>query len=198
MKRMLTLAMLIVPCFFIVQGQAFTGGIAGGITGNQIDGDSYYGYHKMGFTAGGYVQTRLEGNWQFQMEIAYIMKGAANAPSPDNSSFYKVRLQYVEVPVLANWYIGKKIFPEAGISFGYLFDARQDLTGTGYGPADFKKTEFSVKTGINYQFTDHIRGNLRLSYSIFPVRNHPGDQTYLLNRGEYNNTLGFGVYYRLK
>lgn len=199
MRRYITLV-TIIPMFCItVAGQAFTGGLLAGITGNQIDGDDYKGYNKMGLTAGGYVQTKRNSRWQYQMEIKYFMKGAMRV-SADNSIYYKEQLNYVEVPVLADFYLSTKMFAESGLSAGYLFSAREDKTGYGYiAPSPpFRKVELAYQLGLNYQFTSHIRGNLRFSYSLLPIRNNPGNQVWWFNRGQYNNSLSLCMYYRLR
>ena len=108
-------------------GQAFTGGIAGGLSVNQIDGDQYSGYNMFGITGGAYLQTNKPGKWQMQGEIKYFLKGAEQPPTPDNSNFYKEHLNYIQIPVLVDYYLKEKIFFEAGLSAGYLFWAREDL-----------------------------------------------------------------------
>ncbi|MFC2152565.1 hypothetical protein ACFLSE_08560, partial [Bacteroidota bacterium] len=66
-------------------------------------------------------------------------------------------------------------------------------------PADppFNEFEFSGLGGIEYKITENISFSARFNYSILPVRDHPGNQTYFLNRGQYNNALTFAVYYQI-
>jgi hypothetical protein len=190
-----SLALLCISGF----GQAFTGGITGGISVNQIDGDEYKGYNMLGGTGGAYVQTNMPGKWQIQGEIKYFLKGAEQKPTQDNPYFYKEHLNYVQIPVLVNYYLNEKIFPEAGLSLGYLFLAREDLTGNGFISPErpFKAGELSFEGGMNYQITKAIRSNIRLSYSILPIRPNPGGQVFLFDRGQYNSSLSFNLYYRI-
>ena len=179
-------------------GQAFTGGITGGFSVNQMDGDGYKGYNMLGFTGGAYVQTNKSGKWQMQGEIKYFLKGAEQI-LPANASFYKVHLNYVQVPILLQYFLSEKLFPEIGIATGYMFWAREDKDGSGFVSPDkpYKKVEVSFEAGLNFQVTKSIRGNIRLSYSILPVHSFPGDQTYYFDRGEYNSSLSFNLYYRI-
>ena len=197
MKRAIFFLLLIL-CVHSIYSQAFTGGITGGISVNQIDGDEYRGYNMLGLTGGAYVQTNKQGKWQVQGEIKYFLKGAEQK-FPDNSAFYKEHLTYVQVPLLLNYYVNEKFFPEAGISAGYLFLAREDLDGNGFiSPSrPFNPVDLCFEGGINYQISRNLRANVRLSYSITRIRAFPGGQTFLFDRGQYNSSLSFNLYYRI-
>ena len=198
MKRQILILTAMICSFAAVSGQTFTGGITGGISVNQIDGDSYKGYNMFGLTGGAYVQTKVPGNWQTQIEIKYFLKGAEQK-FPDNSGFYKEHLNYVQVPVLLNYYINEKLFPELGISAGYLFKAKEDLDGNGFtSPArPFKPLDLSFEGGMNFQINHSLRANIRLSYSLIRIREFPGGQTFLFDMGQYNSSLSFNLYYRI-
>ncbi len=45
-----------------VRAQEFNAGIFGGVTASQVDGDSYGGYNKLGFTAGVFVNREIDNN----------------------------------------------------------------------------------------------------------------------------------------
>jgi hypothetical protein len=195
------LSILIILLFTgkFANGQAFTGGITGGISVNQIDGDEYKGYNMLGATGGAYVQTNKAGKWQIQGEIKYFLKGAEQKPTPDNPNFYKVHLNYVQIPVLVNYYLNERIFPEAGIAAGYLFWAREDRDGNGFHTPDkaFSPIDLSFEGGMNFQITKVIRANIRLSYSIIPIRQNPGGQVFRFDLGQYNSSLSFNLYYKI-
>jgi hypothetical protein len=198
MKKAILIIFIIVNGLISVYSQAFTGGITGGISVNQIDGDSYKGYNMLGFTGGAYVETNRPGKWQVQGEIKYFLKGAEQK-FPDNVAFYKEHLNYVQVPLMINYYVNDKIFPEIGISAGYLFLAREDLDGNGFiSPTrPFKPLDLSFEGGVNFQISKIVRANIRLSYSIIRIREFPGGQTFLFDQGQYNSSLSFNLYYRI-
>jgi len=198
MRKAILIILIIVIGINSVFCQAFTGGITGGISVNQIDGDSYRGYNMLGFTGGAYVQTNTPGKWKVQVEIKYFLKGAEQKAT-DNSFYYKEHLNYVQVPLLLNYYVNEKIFPEIGISAGYLFLAREDLSGDGFiSPTKpFKPLDLSFEGGVNFQISRILRANIRLSYSIIRIREFPGGQTFLFDRGQYNSSLSFNLYYRI-
>lgn len=183
-----------------MKAQAFTGGMLGGLSVNQIDGDEYAGYDKAGIVFGGWVRTNTTGPFQVQGEIRYFGKGAANRANPDQPDrYYRVRLRYVEVPVLLRYTISSHIPLGLGLSAGYLAEAKEDLTGDGYiDPVrKFRRLELAGQATAGYDFSSHITGEIRFSYSLIPVRDHPGGQTFLGNLGQYNNNLSFCILYML-
>ena len=56
--------------------QSFNGGLIVGPTFCQVDGDRYFGYHKLGFTAGGYANLPVSDHFALQMELKYTLMGA--------------------------------------------------------------------------------------------------------------------------
>jgi hypothetical protein len=88
---------------------------------------------------------------------------------------------------------------DIGLSLGYLKSGQEDKDGFGLVDADppFNEWEFSGLAGISYALTKHWVGEVRFQYSLAPVRAHPGDQTYYLNKGQYNNVVTFSVRYLL-
>ncbi|NLI23468.1 MAG: PorT family protein [Bacteroidales bacterium] len=185
---------------FQMKAQAFTGGLLGGLSVNQIDGDEYAGYDKAGIVFGGWVRTNTTGPFQVQGEIRYFGKGAGNRANPDQPDrYYRVRLRYIEVPVLLRYTVSSRIPLGLGLSAGYLAEAKEDLTGDGYiDPVrKFRRLELAGQATAGYDFSSHITGEIRFSYSLIPVRDHPGGQTFLGNLGQYNNNLSFCILYML-
>jgi len=183
-----------------MKAQAFTGGLLGGLSVNQIDGDEYAGYDKAGIVFGGWVRTNTTGLFQVQGEIRYFGKGAGNRANPDQPDrYYRVRLRYIEVPVLLRYTVSSRIPLGLGLSAGYLAEAKEDLTGDGYiDPVrKFRRLELAGQATAGYDFSSHITGEIRFSYSLIPVRDHPGGQTFLGNLGQYNNNLSFCILYML-
>lgn len=60
----------------LLQSQNFKGGLIGGLTASQVDGDSYAGFDKLGIHGGVFVNTGFSELWGFQLEIKYAGRGA--------------------------------------------------------------------------------------------------------------------------
>jgi len=192
MKKFIYIVFFICVCTFL-QAQKFVPTIKFGAVTSQVDGDKLEGYDKPGINTGIGVENHFHDYWLFRMELNYIQTGSRKLANPDipNDRFYTLRLNYVEVPFLFGVTIKKKYLIEAGLVFAYLFKAREDVDGSGFIEPEppFKKYDFPIRTGVGYKITDKLILKFHYSYSTLPIRNHPGNQTWYFNRGQYNNYL---------
>lgn len=190
-----------------VNAQKFNAGFSGGLVVSDIDGadtrDTDNDFHKVGFTAGGVVNTQLTKKTILQFEINYIQKGSMQPPDSLNNGYFKIALAYVEIPLLVrrqiyfNWKGKKlnKIDLEAGISYGKMVQ-RKVIGNTNYvlsNTAQYYNTnDVSILVGADYNFTKNVLFCFRYSNSVIPAikRNsiRPGFFTYSYNKG---NNLAF-------
>jgi len=191
MKKNLILFFLLLSV--ISNAQRFKGGAVIGFNVSQIDGDFWSGYNKAGMVGGAYVYTEFSDRWGSQMEIRYSAKGSAT--SLNNPVHRKIRLQYIELPLLVTYDFFTHFQAQGGVSVGYLFNAAQN-DGYGYEDFDqFDQYEFALNIGVNYKVLKKLSANVRFSYSILP--------TYALYSGAtlpyamFNNVLTFAIYYHI-
>ena len=188
--------------FFIVvnvQSQTFNGGILGGLSASQLDGDNWGGYHKVGVCLGVYTNRQISSLIDAQLEIRYTQKGSSSNTKKSAGVFYESNLNYIELPISIKYYVLDKLTIQCGLAPGYLQKATENKDGIGNVEASpkFDPFELSVFGGVEYRLTKQLYINARLNYSVLSVRNHPGNQTYFLNRGQYNNVLTFAFYYQI-
>ncbi len=184
------------------QNKGFVGGIMAGAVASQVDGDKLSGYNKAGFQGGIFLTNKFGKKAGFSFEMKYIQKGSRTTSSPPDSvnivpdRYYKLRLNYVEVPFLFNVYLKKKFMLETGLGFAYLFRVREDPDGYGFMLPDvpFKRFDFPFYFGVAYFPFEKFHIDFRYSYSTAAIRNHPGNQTWYFDRGQYNNLISFGTY----
>jgi opacity protein-like surface antigen len=177
--------------------QTFGGGVMAGLSASQLDGDRSGGYNKAGLNFGIYTNTALNNYIDAQLELRYVQKGS-KSNTKDNSLFYLSKLNYIELPLFLKYSFLDKFSANIGLAAGYLQRSTEDKDGSDL-PADpeFNKFEFSGLAGVEYEFIENFFFNVRFNYSILPVRAHPGDQTYFLDKGQYNNVLTFSVHYQI-
>lgn len=189
--------LLFLPAFSF--SQYFEGGAVAGLSASQVDGDTYWGFNKLGLLGGGWVRRMFTYNLASQLEVRYIMKGAYEADNVNNIVYYKLVLHYVDVPVLINYHYRERVLFELGLSPEFLVYNRED-DQYGQTPEDapaFHLFNMSAIGGIGYVFLQRFTANVRYNYSVFPIREHASGQIYLLNRGQYNNVLTFSIYYQI-
>src|SRR5258706_10632378 len=83
----------------LIYAQNFNAGLRFGIDGSQVNGDNLSGFNKAGIIAGAYVSRKFSDLISLQMEMVYIQKGSRK-PTDMNNSYYRLRVHYIEVPVL--------------------------------------------------------------------------------------------------
>lgn len=184
--------------------QRFRSGLKAGIAASQLSGDNLSGFHKAGIIGGALVQRDITEKLSYQFEIIYIQKGSRKAMDPDkgDNTFFLLRLNYVEVPVLLQFRKDKFIY-EAGLMFGRLLSSSVE-NESGYYPMlhpesrPFYKQEVSAGIGISYPVFHNFYMNWRITNSILPVRGHQGNATYRFNRGQYSTVLQFTFNYYIE
>lgn len=195
MRKIFILILLIMPVSLLSQN--FNGGLNLGMNTSQIDGDAYWGYHRIGPFVGAFVNTYFTEYIGMQLELNYVNKGASKRNEIGDPAYYRIKLNYVELPVVALYKLIDKVRINAGITYGVLIKAKEDLSGTGFREPEpaFDKSDLSMLVGAEYFFTEKWSIYGRFTYSILPIREHPGKKTHFLDRGQMNNNISIALRY---
>jgi len=202
MKNYILLSLLFLGVLSQTIAQRFDGGFLCGIAATQVDGDSHAGYNKAGPIVGIWVGRRLSSVFYSRMELRYIQKGsfAKRTEEGSNTSYYRMRLNYFEIPLILGYRLRNGFNPLVGFSGGYLIKATE-MTEFGSLPAEdiqkFRNCEFAGLLGVEYNKSEHWAFYLVYTYSFFPIRPHNTDVTYRWNSGQYNNVLELVARYKL-
>lgn len=193
------LLVLVLLCLFDKDAvaQDFHGGLRLGICASQVSGDNLSGYDKAGILGGAYVNRSFSEKISVQMEMMFIQKGSRSTVSKIDNSYYRMRLHYLEVPLLFRYHAGKKIVLEAGLSAGTLiFSEENNQIGVIYGTPPFKKIEIASQLGLQFIFSENWAADLRYSGSLTPVRAFEGSYNYnYFDQGQYNSSLQLSLEY---
>jgi hypothetical protein len=178
-----------------VSAQEFNAGLRVGIDGSQVNGDRLSGFNKVGMIAGAFVSRKVSEKISFQMEMIFIQKGSRR-PTDDFNTFYRLRVHYIEVPLLVQYHTSKKFALYAGPSYGALvFSAEDDQFGVYKNRPPFKKYEFAGNAGLLYSLSDRWTFDGRYSHSISTIRPYPGGLTTFFDQGQYNVVIEFTLLY---
>lgn len=179
--------------FAKLHAQDFKGGMRIGIDGSQVNGDKLTGFNKLGIIAGAFVNRKLSEKISAQMEMVFIQKGSRR-PTDDNNTFYRMRVHYIEVPLLFQYYTSKKFAIYAGPSFGTLvFSEEDDQFGVFKNRPPFRKFEFAGNGGLLYCLSDTWTFDGRYSHSISTIRPYTGGPTTFFDQGQYNVLIEFSL-----
>jgi hypothetical protein len=182
--------------------QQFNSGIRLGLNANQINGDRMAGFNHIGFVGGLFTDYQFNNKWDAGFEMLFSQKGShANhtAYERDSGLWYKMTLNYVEVPFMAGYYISPKIKVMAGLGFGYLISATQrDSMGSKWkATTAFKKIDFNATVGVEYFLTPKWGLFLRYTNSLLPMGSKDNAAVFFGHGigGLTNLTASFGIYY---
>lgn len=201
MKKSLFVIALTFVIAFSADAQKFKAGLILGVAGTQVSGDNLGGFDKAGIAAGGMVSTPLSEKFDIAFEILYFQKGSRKNIKPDNEDYtsYLLRLNYFEVPIMLQWKYSKRFMFEAGPTFGALLSSlEEDQFGEIPESREFNKYEVGIAGGMKIHFAKNFSSTLRIASSVLPVRKHASQETYQLNRGQYNAAILFALQYTFK
>lgn len=170
-----------------------------GVITSQVQGDTYRGFNKLGWTAGVGMKTNFSESFGLGWDLAYIEKGSRKQIDPDNNdySYYRMALQYVEVPVYVIYYQEPFDF-EAGLSLAYLIGHKEETEAALIMEDDFfafNDLDLGIFLGFTYAFSDKWGFQARYSNSIVPFRDFNGDPVGFIEAGQYHNVVSLKTTY---
>lgn len=201
-KHFSLLLLFIVALHFNAFSQGFNAGILAGINASQVSGDGINGFNKAGILLGLYTNIDVSDAINLQFELNYSEKGSRKNPKPSkgDNDFFLLRTNYIEVPVMAR-FVKRSFTYEGGFYYGRLInDFLEDENGEFDIPPElnqFKKNDIGILLGLNYNFTEHIIMNWRISSSIITFREFDSGGSFRFNNGLFHHYLSFNFRYQI-
>ncbi|HEY6159869.1 MAG TPA: outer membrane beta-barrel protein [Bacteroidia bacterium] len=173
--------------------QRFRAGVIAGAVASDLDGADFKDhdddFHKAGFTGGGFVNAKLSDKNSVQFEILCTQKGSYQPGDTIDPSYYLLKLDYIEVPVIYRHQLHIQVHSrstdrfafEFGPSFGALFHIHQEgllmdsggsYTSSYFDNSTFKRTELALNAGICFSITKNFLFDVRYQNSVIPVTKH--------------------------
>jgi hypothetical protein len=197
MKKVFFILLFSLFIHFHVRGQRFKASVLAGINSSQVSGDELAGFNKAGILLGGSAILPLNKSFEAEMEILFIQKGSRSKLSEDNTNidYYKMALNYLEVPIIFTFYPTPKVSLHAGPTVGVLLSAKEeDIAGSRTDQITFENYELGVAGGLSFHFNKSISLSMRLSNSLLPIRKIGADTKFFIS-GQYNSGLAFFLRY---
>jgi len=194
---------LVAVIFFfslISQAQPFRGGVAAGLVGSQVAGDTYSGFNKLGAYASAWVQLGLSERSALQTELSFFQKGSRHNPDEKKQdfTFYLMRLNYIEMPFLYQYSFKSKMTIETGLSLALLLSSYEELDYMEVTYGEFSLLNPTFIAGFNYPINDKLGVHFRMDSSILSIRKDEvsGARYRLFDHGQYNDCLVFFLSYK--
>jgi len=157
---------------------------------------------KTGLHAGVFGELPLSGRFGLEADLLYSQKGGVD-PGDTSMPKISIRLNYLTLPVLLNFYITPKLAVQAGPEIGLLLVARAhsgDYTATVHDV--YRSFETGVAGGIFYQLPRGLSVGVRYIQGFKPITkplqftNSLGGQVGVVSIGN-NRTAQLTVHYVL-
>ncbi|WP_299104424.1 porin family protein [uncultured Tenacibaculum sp.] len=147
-KGLLLIAMLAIT--LSASAQKF--GVKGGLNFSKVKvntlGVSAFAEGKTGFYLGGLVDFKLSEKFHVQPEVLFSLEGS------DNLDF-----TFVNIPVLAKYYVTEKLNIQAGPHFGFILDSDANTDS-------LKTLNLGVDVGLAYELDNGLFFDVRYNHGI--------------------------------
>ena len=205
MKKAIFMLLLATIATTAAMAQGRTGSVsvtpmAGGTLTNLVGKDATGYSSKVGLVAGAELAYQLSPKLALSGGALYSMEGCKT----NKSTKPKINLEYVNVPILANYYLARGLAVKAGLQPCFLTRARINADGGIYSDIDihdmFHAVDLSVPVGLSYEVRNFVvdaRYNIGLtkatksSYSAFG--DNYTDEPNSIRNSVFQLTIGYKI-----
>ena len=163
MKKLFTITMALVA--FTISAQNVTFGAKAGLNLASMVGDDAEGLDgRTSFHIGATAEFEISESFSIQPELLYSGQGY----TADEDVTGKV--DYINLPVMAKFYVADGFSVEAGPQIGFLASAKADVNGESVDIKDtLKSTDFAFNIGAGYEVGSGLNLGLRYSMGLTDV-----------------------------
>lgn len=175
MKKKLVLAVFAVLGFTKINAQEIKLGAKGGINIANITGNNTSSLEPVAaFNFGLMAEIPISQKFSFQPEIMFSGQGYSFEGSDGNL----VALNYLNVPLMAKYYVIKGLSIEAGPQIGYLLSAKNESTDV---KDSFKKVDFGANLGVGYKLENGLNFGARYNFGLSDINDVSNDSSKFRN-----------------
>ncbi len=195
MKKMMIVVALVAMSATAAFAQ-FSYGVKGGLNLSSVSNMDEEGVDvkmKPSFYLGAFAEYKVNDFFGVSPELVYSRQGVAAEYTDEVKVKLKYRLNYLNVPVLAKFYVLEGLSVDLGPQFGFLLNSKQYVKVGGEDETEdlegVKGFDFSVGMGLTYNFDQFfVQGRYNLGLTDI-WKDNEGDKAR-------NNVIQFGVGYR--
>lgn len=226
MKKLLLLTAVAAFGLSSVNAQEVQFGAKAGVNLATMTGDIEDNSSKVGFHLGGVAEIKISDKFSVQPELIFSQQGTKSETKESGESMgfsynyeeeTKVKANYLNLPIMAKFYVAEGLSLEAGPQVGFLLSADAEYeykdtetfggvttTDSGSAEADvkdaYKGIDFGIGFGAGYKLDNGLNFGLRYNLGLSSVAE---DETYEDGFGNTvkreidvkNNVLQFSVGY---
>ncbi len=161
MKKVIYAAVAV--CMFgFAKAQNVNFGAKAGLNISSVSGESD-AKSRVGFAVGAFAEFKVSEKFSIQPEVLYSVLGAKS--KADGKPGYS--LSYINIPVMAKYYVAEKFSLEAGPQIGFLTSAKYTEGSSSINIKDlFKSTDFGLNIGAGYDVSKNIAVGVRYTAGL--------------------------------
>ncbi len=163
-----------------VQAQDFSYGIQTGLVvanarvANKIDiyQDYRIFYPLYALSFNGFVEYKISKPLGLEAGIGFIRNGGVVAFGINHyTSIIDMKLDYIQLPLIANLYLTKNFSLSMGLGFSYLVTKEENLPKAGTGFVQFKDNAFEMSglIGLNYSISRKFAAGIRYNHGLTKI-----------------------------
>ncbi len=166
-------------------------GIKGGVNVSTLHSAANTNFeNKVGFNLGGLAHIHTSKTWAIQPEIFYSLEGAkASLIGSNNKVTYN--LNYINVPVLLQYFFSNGFRLEGGPQMGFLLSAKTKTGNVTVDNKAFQSTAVSIPLGIGYLSSSGLGIDARYVFGLSNINDNSNGSTI------QSNVFQFGFFYQL-
>ncbi len=189
MKKLLLTAAAVFA-FGFANAQEVKFGVKAGLNMTTITGGEFSGGTKAGFHIGGLAEIKLTDKFAIQPELLFSTKGSSYA-------FFGIdvdqNLSYVDMPVMAKYFVIEGLSIEAGPNVGFLVAA--ELKGDGEdvdNKDDLKSVDFGLNFGAGYELKNGLMFQARYNIGLADISEEEDGDPYTFDEKNAGFSLSVG------
>lgn len=199
-NKILSLLTLVIGLVFFARQQLVAqvnphakAGVKGGLNISNLYGDDVVDEKpRVGFHAGVYVQPLASESCALQLELLYTTRGSAKRYAVPVEHTLQYDLEYIDLPVLAVFKVGRVLEFHAGGYASYLVGAKISYQGdladgtSEIGRDDLKSFDYGLTGGLGFN-VGSFQAGVRYNYGFVRLANSDAAD---LRLGDSRNSLG--------
>ena len=131
--------------------------------------DSRAYYPLLSFNVNGYIGYKSASFWGISIEPGFIQKGGViRYDKDDRDDDVRLVSNYVQIPVLADFYLTEKFYASTGIEFAYMINTKAKSGDLSNDITEFYDNPFEISAaiGINYNIIKGFDTGLRYTHGL--------------------------------
>ena len=186
MKKLCLVAFLAIFSLATINGQDVKFGAKAGVNFASLTGDDEGLSSKTSFHVGVVAEIPVSDVFSVQPELLFSDQGAKI-----DSDDVKLNASYLNLPILAKFYVGEGFSLEAGPQVGFLLSAKAKGDGGSVDLKDETKSiDFGVGLGAGYKLENGLCFNARYNLGLSNIVDENEDNLDLKN-GVFQLSVGF-------